>query len=315
MNAVRRKATSSRLLVLGWHNVCGTFSFPSRPGWGRRGLRQQLEILRAVGNVVPLEPALGTLAAGGRLPPRAVALTFDDGYADNLTIAARLLRRLRLPATFFLVPDLLDGTTQAWWEVVSWAITTGSAGELRWSGERHALLGPQERRRVAETVSASLKQLDHGSRAAAVVEVVERTAPRGPRPGRELFLDWGGARSLLQQGFAIGSHTCRHDILSRESGQRQEEDLRESRRRLEAELGVPVRVLAYPNGRREDYDQNTIAAAAAAGYRHAVTTVDGFATREVRPFEVPRSVVYPERSVLDLALCLRDAVRARRGGT
>jgi peptidoglycan/xylan/chitin deacetylase (PgdA/CDA1 family) len=305
--------TADRLLVLGWHNVCGTFCFPSRPGWGRRGLRQQLEVLRTVGNVVPLEPALRRLAEGGRLPPRAVALTFDDGYADNLTVAAGLLRRLRLPATFFLVPDLLAGATQAWWEVVSWAITTGGATELRWSGERHELLGPRDRRRVVDTVSASLKRLDHGARAAAVEEIVDRTAPAGPWPGRELFLDWAGARSLVQQGFAIGSHTCRHDILSREGGRRQEDDLRESRTRLERELEVPVRVLAYPNGRREDYDERTVAAAAAAGYSHALTTVDGFATTASRPFEVPRSVVYPERSVLDLALCLRDAVRAGAG--
>jgi peptidoglycan/xylan/chitin deacetylase (PgdA/CDA1 family) len=221
-----------------------------------------------------------------------------------------LLRRMRLPATFFLVPDLLGGTGQAWWEVVSWAIATGRAAELLWSGERYELLDPRSRRRVAEAVSASLKELDHEARTAAVEEVVDRTRPAGPRPGRELFLDWEGARSLVRQGFAVGSHTCRHDILSRESGQGQEDDLRESRRRLEDELGVPVRLLAYPNGRREDYDERTVAAAAAAGYSHALTTVDGFATTRSRPFEVPRSVVYPERSVLDLALCLRDAVRA-----
>src|SRR4051812_23337545 len=100
--------TSSQLLVLCYHNVDPTWSFPARRRAGRLGLERQLRLLKRLATVVPLETAVGALAEGRSLPPRAVALTFDDGYRDNLTVAVPMLQQLELPATFFLVPGLLD---------------------------------------------------------------------------------------------------------------------------------------------------------------------------------------------------------------
>lgn len=300
-----------RLLVLGWHNVDGTYCFPSVKGRGRRGLRQQLLFLRSVANVVALEPALRTLSSGGSLPPRAVALSFDDGYADNLSVVAPILRSLGLPATFYLVPGLLKGEIRAWWEVVAWAILTGRATELEWSGIRHDLSSVRHRRKAINVVSAALKSVNHNARAAAVEEVVGRMAPTGSAPGEELFLDLRAAQALAKQKFYIGSHTCRHDILSQETAQAQEKDLLRSRQELECELSVPVRGLAYPNGTSADYNCDSVRAAERADYTHALTTTNGFVTANSGPFELPRSVVYPERGVLDLALCVRDAFRAQ----
>jgi peptidoglycan/xylan/chitin deacetylase (PgdA/CDA1 family) len=65
-------------------------------------------------HVLPLEQALRTWREGGALPARAVAITFDDGYADNFDIALPVLARHSLRATFFLAtglvgsPDTLD---------------------------------------------------------------------------------------------------------------------------------------------------------------------------------------------------------------
>ena len=95
----RTDERASRLLVLGWHNVDGTWNFPAKPGAGRRGMARQLTALSKLASVVPLTWALERLHNGVKLPPRAVALTFDDGYADTLTLAVPLLERLRLPAT------------------------------------------------------------------------------------------------------------------------------------------------------------------------------------------------------------------------
>ncbi len=72
-------AMADRLAILTWHNVEATWWYPSRPGAGVRGLARQLRSLRRFANVVPLEPALEALASGRPLPPRAVALSWDDG--------------------------------------------------------------------------------------------------------------------------------------------------------------------------------------------------------------------------------------------
>src|SRR5215831_728021 len=59
-------------------------------------------------NVLPLSDAVARLY-DGRLPHRAVCITFDDGYANNHDIALPILAARNLPATVFVAPAFLNG--------------------------------------------------------------------------------------------------------------------------------------------------------------------------------------------------------------
>lgn len=308
---LRGASDQPRLLVLGWHNVQGTWCFPSGPGRGVRGLHAQLRLLGRTTNPLSLGDALAALRSGRPLPPRAVALTFDDGYADNLDLAAPLLRRLNLPATFFLVPGLLSHTASAWWEVVAWAFRCAAAAPgVQWDGTYFPIASPEQRRDSLVLAGERLKRRGRQQRDDGVQALVALLEPTGPAPGPGLFLDWQGARRLVEQGFDVGSHTMRHDILSEEPATAVVADLAQSRTLLERDLGVSVPLLAYPNGTERDYDDATVAAAQAAGFDFAVTTRDGLNHREVGPYDVRRSVLYPERGPRDLLVSLSQAVRS-----
>jgi len=68
----------------------------------------QMEALAASGRpVVSLRETLPALRGAAPLPSRSVALTFDDGYADNLAHALPILSRFGFPATFFVVTGLM----------------------------------------------------------------------------------------------------------------------------------------------------------------------------------------------------------------
>ena len=297
---------SRRLLVLGWHNVEPTWCFPAPPGKGAAGLAAQLTFLRRACNVVPLGAALRALDEGRPLPPRAVALTFDDGYRDNLRLAVPLLERLELPATFFLVPELLSGTARPWWETVAWALRRSRHQQLTWEGRLLRLRDEATRRAAAAGITEQLKRRDHAAREAAVAALVERCQPErgGSDPGdpRSLFMDWDGARELVRHGFEVASHSHRHAILAMETREEQARDLAESRRWLQRELDAPVELLAYPNGLDGDFDAVTVEAARAAGYRHAVTTIGGWNRPGTPAYEVHRFVQQPERGVKGLAI-------------
>lgn len=270
----------------------------------------QLSFLHRIAHVVPLSEALATLQAGEQLPPRAVALTFDDGYADTLALAVPILESRRLPATFFLVPDLLDGAPRAWWETLGWAFSSATSGSLDHDGRRLPLDRARARRKLYKVLAECLKRRSRRAREAAVEDVVRQLAPSGSPPGPELFLDWSGAEQIRDRGFAIGSHTMAHAILAEETAADQRSDLVTSRHVLADRLGVPIPLLAYPNGTSRDFDQVTTAAAAHAGYQAALTTVDGFADPSTPRYEVSRSVVYPERGPLDVLNAIRNARRA-----
>jgi peptidoglycan/xylan/chitin deacetylase (PgdA/CDA1 family) len=156
-----------------------------------------------------------------------------------------VLERLGLPATFFLVPGILDGRISPWWETVAWAVQGTGKASVEWEGQTLPL-GGRAGRRTLEVVTERLKTLDQAARGRAVAELVERLEPDGAPDHRRLFLDWDGARELLRRGFEIGGHSMDHAILARESPAAQLTDLVESRRRLEAELDAPIDVLATP---------------------------------------------------------------------
>jgi peptidoglycan/xylan/chitin deacetylase (PgdA/CDA1 family) len=290
---------ASRLLVVVWHNVEGTWCYPSRPGAGVSGFARQLGRLKRVATVVPLAPALSALSAGEPLPPRAVALTFDDGYRDNLELAVPLLERLGLPCTFFLVPGLLSREVCPWWEVLAWGFARASSRTVPWEGSVLPTEGRWGRRSFL-AVAERLKASDRATRDRRVGELLELLQPEGTPDEERLFLDWDGARELVRRGFSVGSHSMHHAILSREAPEEQLRDLVTSRQRLEAELDVHIRLLAYPNGTPADYDAATVAAAKQAGYWHAVGAHSGLNVRSTPVYARSRFVLEPQRSFSEI---------------
>lgn len=286
---------SDRLVVLSWHNVDRSWLYPMPAGAGARGFARQLATLRRLGTIVPLAGSLDALAAGRPLPRRPIALTFDDGYQDNLDLAAPILERLGLPATFFLVPHLLDGKVRHMWELVAWAFARAARPAIEWEG--HTLsTRPRDRERSLRTVIPRLRRLPWADLEPAVDALLEQLEPAGdPAHVGRRFLDGDGALELVRRGFEIGSHTLRHGSLTCEQPEVQQQELTESRSWLERALDVPVATLAYPNGRAEDFDETTVAAAEAAGYRHSLTTQFGRNRSSTPAHELRRIVLLPER--------------------
>jgi peptidoglycan/xylan/chitin deacetylase (PgdA/CDA1 family) len=299
-----------RLLVLGWHNIDPTPYAPAAPCAGRQGFERQLAVLDRIATVVPLAEAVDTLAAGGSLPPRAVALTFDDGYADWLDAAVPALDGRGMHGTFFLVSDILSRRVTAWWEDLADAVDRAEVAHVEWAGRTHDLSTRRARHATHQALKRELKLVDGASRAAAVEAIAERIAP-APPPRPPLFLDWDGARALAATGHGIGSHTVTHAILAREEPEAQLAELVESRRALEEGLGQTVDLLAYPNGNDGDYDERTMAFAEQAGYRAAITTRAGLAGSNASPFAMRRVLVTPHTDVGGLLAKVGRAIRNR----
>lgn len=303
---------SGRLLVLGWHNATGTYGFPAAEGAAERGLAQQMKTLARVANVLPLEQALQRLGEGGRLPARAVAITFDDGYRDNLDVAVPLLERLGLPATFFLVPRLLSGDVDAWWETIGWALESSTRTSLRWEDVSVSLVGEQARGAAYSEIVKRLKLRNQAARERSMDELLDLLEPAGERPS--LFMDWDGARELVRRGFSVQSHTRSHVVLSQEDAASQRRELCDARSELERGLDIEITTIAYPHGGRQHYTEETVAIAAEAGYRWGVTAREAFTTSATAPLEIRRCLVYPERGVRDLLAQLRTLLEARVKG-
>ena len=223
----------------------------------------------------------------GRLASPAAALTFDDGFRDNLEIAASVLRMRGIRAAFFLVSDHV-GREDWMWQNRLWRTLADSS--LRY--ESFATRSEVPMDPVAQKV---------------FLEGLERASRRPPLLARSRFMmSWDEVRSLQAEGHEIGAHTLSHPNLSRCTPEERRRQIQGSKAAIEAAVATRVRLFSYPFGHAGTWDGDVVSEARAAGFDYAVTTVPGSITPDANPWAIPRVCISREDG-MDLMLLKRLA--------
>ena len=280
----------ARLSVLVLHRVLASPDalFPEAIDAAR--FDQMCGWLKSLFNVLPLDEAVRRLRAGS-LPERALAISFDDGYADNYSQALPILVRHGLPATFFITTGFIGGG-RMWNDTVIEAVrrTALSALDLRdlMGGEPsvYALDGSANRRAAIEAIIGQAKYLAIEERERVANEIAERADATLPT---DLMMTARQVVDMRRAGMQIGAHTVSHPILAKLDERAARREIQDSKRYLEDVLGERVGLFAYPNGKPgEDYTPGIVALARETGFDAAVSTAWGAAHRATDPFELPR---------------------------
>ena len=277
-----------RLSILFYHRVPARPDslFPHEPD--ASSFDQRMRLVARSFNVLSLGEAVNHLAAGS-LPPRALVITFDDGYADNAEVALPILRRHGLTATFFVATGFLDGG-RMWNDSVIECVraTTKPALDLEAFGlGRLSLTDAGDRRAAIEQLLPRIKYLTLAQREEAIVRLQAMTGVAALPI--DLMMRTDQVRKLHLAGMEIGAHTVRHPILGSLTLGEAEIEIGESKRCLEAMLDAPVDVFAYPNGRPgQDYTAEHARLVERLGFRGAVTTATGVAQTGDDLFQLPR---------------------------
>jgi peptidoglycan/xylan/chitin deacetylase (PgdA/CDA1 family) len=218
----------------------------------------------------------GQARCGFGNPKLSVAITFDDGYADNLHEAARLLKCYDTPATFFLVTGYIGSAREFWWDELEKVILTPSTrcGSFRYSCDGFDLeFHPGVALSDYLWLYEKLQPIEHEARRRILDELLEWSGQsRHSRPShRPLRTD---EVIRLKEGdlFEIGAHTVTHPVLAAQSLDSQFTELRASKKQLEDLLDRPVTTCSYPYGGYGHYTTDTVRLAAAIGFKRACTT-------------------------------------------
>lgn len=214
-------------------------------------------------------------ASAGRtsLPPRPVLITFDDAYRSVRRIAAQILAAYDLPAVVFACSDPIETRRLLWFDHV--AEVDGEPGVESWKTRDYEEW-------LAGCVGRSPRVSDDDPRALMTSDEICELS-----------------RSPLVE---IGSHTARHPILARASGERQRQEIQESIEALQQWTGRPVRSFAYPNGRPGvDYTAETKGILKEFGIDTAFTMRPSFALSTEAPLERSRFLVVAEVTDAELA--------------
>lgn len=290
-----------RLSILIFHRVHRSTDplFPGEPDAVR--FERTLRWVRGCFHVMPLADAIAALRRDA-LPAGALAITFDDGYADNATVALPVLAQLGLPATFFVATGFLDGG-RMFNDTIIEAVRAhrGETLDLDALGlRRHSTADADARRRAAEAVIRQVKHLPPRARDEAVAAVAARVGQ--PLPD-DLMMTSAQVRALADAGMEIGGHTSSHPILTRSTPADAEREIADGRDRLAAIVGRRITHFAYPNGKpNDDYDASHVALVRRLGFDAAVCTAWGAAGAGSDCFQLPRFTPWDANP---LKFCLR----------
>lgn len=276
-----------RLSVLIFHRVLASSDplFPDVPT--AKEFEARMRWVRNWFTVLPLGPAIEMLYAG-KIPSRAMAITFDDGYADNEEVAAPVLASLGLTATFFISTGFLDGGCM-WNDRVIEAVRACETAELDVSAAglgKFPLTSHLDRSQAVSAILSGIKHFEPRQRIAATDVVV---AAAGSKPAPSPMMRSDQLRRLRNLGMDIGAHTVTHPILTRLDPDAAVDEMASSKRELEGILGETIDLFAYPNGVPEqDYALSHALMARDCGFRAAVSTAWGAASARSNRFQLPR---------------------------
>lgn len=279
-----------RLSILIFHRIVSSTD-PLRPTVPTtRELDRLLGEVRGAFNVIPLSDAVDRLKRGA-LPPRALSITFDDGYGDNARLAAPILKAHGVPATIFVATGFIDNARMMWNDVIVETVRTLRGDELDLEPlglGRHRIATHEEKRVAIAAILRQLKHLPSPERSEAVARFERLIPPHDALPN-DLMMTADEIRGLDRSGIEVGAHTVSHPILAVQDEGDAYNEIRDSKLALEELLSGTVELFAYPNGQpTQDYNRAIRDMLPEIGFTGAVNTAWGVASSASDPFQLPR---------------------------
>lgn len=261
-------------LILMYHRVGNSAIDPWNLSVSEDNFRQQIECLRTFATPVALRELPNATRGSSEIP--ALAVTFDDGYIDNLTVAAPILVKNSVPATVFVVSGYMGERREFWWDELARlllepialpAVPHDLANDLNLASNRGTLLYAEAQRQSdrqwrASRQGATSPRLD-------LFLSIHRHLLRAGEAERNVALkriaewagDGGGARLGFTccahedlraldaiEGIDIGAHTVTHPLLSTLPPSQQQQEIAQSHSELSLVLGRAVDSFSYPYG-------------------------------------------------------------------
>jgi peptidoglycan/xylan/chitin deacetylase (PgdA/CDA1 family) len=245
-------------------------------------------------DIVPLEVALQEVFKGGTSKSRLAAITFDDGYKDNLKVAVPVLKSLNAHATFFIATKYINGRGIFDDRIVQ-SVFQSSLRSLNAEQLELGTLLLDTPRNKQTSINRLLEKLKYRSlidREKITDQLVIQLVDVEPTNS---MMDTTEIKRLVESGMSLGSHSHTHAIATTLSDDEFEVDLIAGLNALEKISGYRARLFAYPNGiPKTDFRESHQKILRRNGIEFALSTQSGITTSESNRFALPRITPWPK---------------------
>lgn len=280
------------VIVLLYHRVATLARDPEQLAVTPEHFRAQLRHLKG------LFPLVRFGDDWSRAEKPAVAITFDDGYADNLREALPILEEEKVPATFFVSTGTIGSPQEFWWHELERIMLEDHElpSSLNIASSGFAASWPTgtmtERQRCYRELVWLMNDHSPSLRNTWLAEIrIWARAAKGSTDIHRMMTLEELRQLAASRWVTIGAHTVTHSRLAALSPDAQRREICTSRQQLEQWLNREVTLFSYPFGRRRDYTGTTVAICREAGFAKAASNFPGQAHRWTDPYQVPRHLV------------------------
>lgn len=259
---------------------------------------RQMAFLNGNTCVVSLREIAARLAGGWALAERSVAVTFDDSFKNNLDVALPILKRHRIPATFFVATGFVGTDRRFWVDRVEHCLNVTERESIPSPipGDRTRLPLTDREERIAAVVGikGAMKSMTPKDRDATLARLVAATGvtDNGDDVPNYANLSWDDVRGLDDPpSYEVGGHTVNHEILAYLPDDDLEWEIAGCVAALSKNLGRPVDLFSYPEGQSNHFDARVIAALKRAGVAVCPSAIHGFNRPGEDPFHLRRITV------------------------
>ncbi|MBM3632209.1 MAG: hypothetical protein FJX03_00660 [Alphaproteobacteria bacterium] len=290
----------NHLVIFLFHGVVKDNSFAVR-NYNRKHLLDSefdtlLKELKAKGNALSMDEVVHCMQEERSLPPKSFAITFDDGFENNYSIAAPILSDLRIPSSFYIATDFIDNNRMSWADQIDYCIENTSVEEIHVSlfDTLQCLSSKGDKINFLNKVRGVFKK-DRDifkSRESYIHEIfsaceVDYTDSQDGSLDQKL--SWSQVKLLsADSNFIIGGHTHTHPIMSFLSNQEIDFEIDVSLRKIENTLGKPTRHFSYPEGLEHCYNKDIIEKLKERGIICSPSAMDGINTMNDDLFNLKR---------------------------
>jgi peptidoglycan/xylan/chitin deacetylase (PgdA/CDA1 family) len=255
-----------------------------------------LEGVGRAGRAMSMDDVVRICRSGESFPKGAFAVTFDDGFENNLTVARPILNRLGIPATVYVTSRFIDENGMSWIDRIEYAMEVVSTGVLTFPWSERAVSFATAAEKIAilgdiRTHVKSTPDLDVDAFVSGIFRQLDLEEIRSSRDQLDQKMTWDQVREWCADGFLVGGHSHTHAILSFLSPSQLEREIDISLTMLSDKAGILTPHYSYPEGLAHCYSEGVIQMLKGRGITCCPTAIDGINQPGADPFHLRRVMV------------------------
>jgi peptidoglycan/xylan/chitin deacetylase (PgdA/CDA1 family) len=258
--------------------------------------RTMLEAVGRVGRAMSMDDVVSICRNGEPFPKGAFAITFDDGFENNLTVARPILNQLGIPATVYVTSRFIDENGMSWIDRIEYAMEVVRAGVLKFPWSEGAVSFATAAEKIAilgdiRTHVKSTPDLDVDAFVSEIFRQLDLEEIRSSREQLDQKMTWDQVREWCADGFLVGGHSHTHAILSFLSPSQLEREIDVSLKMMSEKAGIVTPHYSYPEGLAHCYSEGVIQMLKSRGVTCCPTAIDGINQPGADPFHLRRVMV------------------------